>query len=301
MRKNIFISLSLFIIFIGSCFLVSGQANTSSFSQTGTNQINDLNNAHPQSTDTVSNLNSLNTGTSGNLTIYNINDPGIVIGDQAVSDIWSQAPKVQVQAFSGNNPDGYVQFLHDSKYVYALFAYDTQAVTWVGVEFNATTSSPMADGHDGWIFGSSSKANTYYGDVYFIGEVAPVPDVQQDVSFEKIVDSATGLTYIEIMRAMNTNDTAGHDVVFTPSLSLNVRFASSKLHKTLNPNDLFSLDFTATSLPIQTQKTTTTTSTTPLAVLQAQHLQDILIWGSVGFFFNIILINLLIIYHRRST
>lgn len=287
MRTNLFISLSLVIIFLGSCFLVSAQANT-------------MNSVQPQSTVSVSNVNNVNAAGT-NLTVFNSNDPNVVIGDQALSAIWAQAPKMVVPAFSGNTPDGYVQFLHNSKYVYALFAYDTNAITWVGVEFNATASSPMADGHDGWIFGSSSAAHSYYGDVYFVGETAPVPDVQQDVSFEKIVDSTTGLTYIEIMRAMNTNDTAGHDVVFTPTLSLNVRFASSKLHKTLNPNDLFLLDFTATNLQVQTQKTTTTTSTTPIAVLKAQHLQDILVWGSIAFFFNIILINALIIYHRRST
>ncbi len=268
---KIIISLSLLILFIGSCFSGNVTAISATTSQSGTS-----------------------------LTVYNYDNPNIVIGDQAVAQIWSSVPKMAVPAFSGNTPNGYVQFLHDSNYVYALFAYDTNAIQWVGIEFNAIAGSPMKDGNMGWIFGTSSPSNTWYGGVQFAGEVTPVPYPQQAVSFERVVDSSTGLTYIEIMRPMNTNDATGKDVVFTPTMSLNVRFASSKLHKTLNPNELYTLNFSASNLQIQTTQSTSTTSTTPIDVLKAQHLQDILIWGSVGLFFNLILINLLIIYHRRT-
>lgn len=268
---KIIISLSLLILFIGSCFSGNVTAISATTSQSGTS-----------------------------LTVYNYDNPNIVIGDQAVSKIWSSVPKLAVPAFSGNTPNGYVQFLHDSNYVYALFAYDTNAMQWVGVEFNAVAGTPMKDGNVGWIFGTSSPGNTYYGGVTFAGEVTPIPNPQQGVSFERIVDSSTGLTYIEAMRPMNTNDPTGTDIVFTPTMTLNVRFASSKLHKTLNPNDLYQLKFTSSNLVIKTTQTTTTTSTTPLAVLKGEHLQEILIWGSVGLFFNLILINLLIIYHRRT-
>lgn len=289
--KKFYISISLFILFIGSCLLTSPSINSNLGSSTGT--LNTKTNSV-----TSYKISSLNADT--NLTIYNSDNPGVIIGDGHLSAIWNSpsTPKMDVPAFTSSGVQGYMQAVHDSHYVYVLFAYYS-GLTWLGVEFNAT-SSPMENGHDGWIFGSSSSTSTFYGDIYFVGESTPVQDIQNDVSYERF-NGSNQLNFIEIQRAMDTHDTAGKDVVFTDSMSLSVRFASDVLHKTQPTSLLYTLDFTTANLPVaSTGGTTTTTSTTPLGVIKAERFQDWLYWGSLGFFFNIILLNLLIFYGRRS-
>ena len=132
----------------------------------------------------------------------------------------------------------------------------------------------------------------------------PQADAQKDVTFDKITNDPSGLVIYEVQRALDTHDTAGKDVVFTDGAQISVRFASglnAQTHKGLD-KVIYTLAVSAENLVVSSQTgTSTSTTTTPIAVIKAENLNNILIWGSFGFFFNIILINMLIIYHRRSS
>ena len=297
--KNVYISLSLFIIFIGSALLVNVNANTNSLSESSSNNNNVVD--HSLVSEKVSQSNSGN-----NVTAYYSDNPGVVIGDSAISPIWAKMKGLEVPAFGEDNVVGSVKAVHDSAYMYVLFTFASN-IRWIGVEFDANLQTPMESGHDAWVFGNSTTTTTlgFYGDFHLTGEAIPTPDVQNDVSFERIVNPTTGLTYIEAKRALDTHDTAGGDVVFTDNANVSVRFASSRdaqSHKSLD-KVLYSFVDSPTELPVASTatSTTTSTSTTPLAVVKAERFNNILIWGSIGFFFNIILINMLIIYGRRSS
>ena len=298
--KNVYISLSLFILFIGSALLVNVNANTNSLSESSSNNNNNVVD-HSLTSEKVSQSDSGN-----NVTAYSSDNPGVVIGDSALSPIWAKFKGLDVPAYGEDNVVGSIKAIHDSYYMYVLFAFASN-IRWIAVEFDANLQTPMESGHDAWVFGNSTTITTmgFYGDFHLTGEAIPTPDVQNDVSFERIVNPTTGVTYIEAKRALDTHDTAGGDVVFSENTNISVRFASSRdaqSHKSLD-KVLYSFEVSPNSLPLASSETstTTTTSTTPLPILKAERFNNILIWGSIGFFFNIILINMLIIYGRRSS
>ncbi len=283
-KKNLIISLSLFLIFIGSAFLVQGNAANSipneKQSQSGTN-------------DTT-------------IVAKTYDNPNIVIGDHAKAAIWDSITPTNIQAYKDSTAGqtGFIKAVHDANYMYALIAFPT-ADHWAAMEFDANTQTPMQDGHDGWVFGNSTvNTQQFYGDVHFIGEDIPQPDVQKDVFIDQIANAPTGFVMYEVQRLLDTHDTAGKDVVFADGVNISVRFASgfdSSTHKNL-PDTLYTFSVSAQTLvPASLPTTSTSTSTTPIAVVKAERFNNILVWGSIGFFFNVILINMLIIYHRRTS
>ena len=281
--KKIIISLSLFILFVGSTLLVNSITNTGTTDQPSLN---------------TSKISSL--ADTANVTAFYSSNPNIVIGNANLAPIWAQDPnKLDVAPFSDGAIQGYMKAIHDDRYMYCLFAF-ASAIPWIGVEWNATTT-PMENGHNGWIFGNTTSEG-YYGDVQFLGEVAPVSLPPGALSYETIVGS-NGLTYIEAVRALNTNDPNNVEVVFNIGATMNLRFASglnAQTHKGENPASIYPFTISSTAIPVQSgTQPTTTTSPTPIAVVKAQHLQDILIWGSSGFFFIVILLNVLVIFYRR--
>ena len=286
-KKSIAISLSLFIIFIGSAFLVHGSAVATT------------------SSNPVPNQKLIQSGNvTGDIVALNYDDPNIIIGDGVLAPIWDAVNKFDVPAWSDGQLTGYMKAIHDANYIYALIAFAPNN-HWAGIEFDANTQNPMQDGHDGWVFGNSTSADSkFFGDVHFLGETMPQADAQKDVTFDKITNDPSGLVIYEVQRALDTHDTAGKDVVFTDGAQISVRFASglnAQTHKGLD-KVIYTLAVSAENLVVSSQTgTSTSTTTTPIAVIKAENFNNILIWGSFGFFFNIILINMLIIYHRRSS
>jgi len=288
-KKHLTISLTLFMIFMVSAFVVHASiATTNSNSDTG---------------NTITNQKVSQTNSTADITALNYNTPDIIIGDGVLSAIWSHVTKFYPKAWDDGTTKGYIQTLHDANNIYAVIAFPADA-HWAGIEWNANTKTAMEDGHDGWIFGTG-KTTSFYGDMHFVGEAVPVPDAQKDVTFENIATAPTGMIIYEVQRALDTHDTAGHDVVFNDTTTMDLRFASGFSSATHTAQPLTQIDsfaVSSTDLVIATKTTTTTTTTTtPVAVVRAKALNDVLVWGSITLFFNIIVINLLVMYHRRST
>ena len=174
-------------------------------------------------------------------------------------------------------------------------------MTWIAAELNTQPGTECMDaGSDGWIFGNNTASNIpWVGDVHFTGQTMPTQDVQNDVSFERIVDKSTGVTFIEMKRALDTGDIAGQDVTFKLDTTYYIRFASNVAHKQ-GERTIYSLAISSNVVQASSTQSTTTTSSIPIGVVKGNHLNDILVWGSVAFFFNLILVNLLMVYHRRS-
>lgn len=281
-KKNLTISLTLFLIFIGSAFLVQGNA-TNSIPNEKLSQ---------SSTDATT------------IVAKTYDNPGIIIGDQAKAAIWDSISPFSIPAYKDSTSQtGFIKAVHDSSYMYVLIAFPA-VDHWAAIEFDANAQNPMQDGHDGWFFGNSTNDNQIFGDVHFVGESTPQPDAQKDVFIDKIANAPDGFVMFEVQRLLDTHDTAGKDVVFTDGVNISVRFASgfdASTHKNL-PDTIYTFAVSSEVLvPSSLPSTSTTTSTTPLAVVKARNFNSILVWGSVGFFFNLILINMLIIYHRRSS
>lgn len=289
-KKNLTISLTLFMIFMVSAFVVQASVATT--------------NSNSGSNNTITNQKISQTKSTADITALNDNNTGIVIGENVLSPVWSHVNKTYPTAWSDGTTNGYIQVLHDGYYLYAVVAFPTDA-HWAGIEWNANTKTPMETGHDGWVFGSSGNTN-FTGDYHFNGEAMPIADQQNDVSYNQISNANNMLIY-EVKRPLDTHDLAGDDVVFNDSTVMNVRFASgfgSKTHTAQPLTQIYSFAVVAQNLKIASSTaTTTTTSTTstPVAVVRAKALNTILVWGSITLFFNIIVINLLVIYHRRST
>lgn len=242
------------------------------------------------------------TGLTGNITSETLaSGQSVAIGDGQVSSFWSSVPKLDVAEYSSvsDGVQGYVQSTHDSYYIYFLFAFDSK-LTWIAAELNTQPGTQCMDaGSDGWVFGNNTASGIpWVGDVHFTGQTQPTQDVQNDVSFERIVDKSTGVTFIEMKRALDTGDTAGMDVTFKLNTMYYIRFASNEAHKT-GERTIYSLAISSNVVPVGSSQTTSTTSSVPIEVVKGDHLNTILVWGSVAFFFNVILVNLLIIYHRR--
>lgn len=282
--KYLYISLSLFAIFISSSFLVNAGATSAA------------------QTSNQSYATSQQTGATGNITSVALDGQTVAIGDQVISSFWSDIPAFEVSEYTVDTTQGYVKSAHDDYYSYFLFAY-ASSLKWIAVELDADTANCMEAGHDGWVFGNSSSITgfSWVGDVHFLGDNQhPAQDARNDVSFERVTDSASGLTFVEMKRALDTGDTAGNDIVFTIDTTYTVKFASEKAHKQ-GERAVYTLAIS--SNVIQAATTTTepvqTTSKLPEEI-KADNLNSILTWASIGFFFNIILINMLMIYGRRS-
>jgi hypothetical protein len=286
--KNLFISLSLFVIFMASSLLAAVNANS---------QIATPNNL---STQTVEGTQQQ----TDDITAYTVDSQSIVIGDQQVSSVWSSDPQFDVSEYKESTTQGYVKALHDSYYIYFLFAFPSD-LKWVAMELDANSENCMQAGHDGWVFGTGTSSDlNYYGDVSFVGTNShPVQDQRNDLTFEKVTDSASGLSFIEVRRALDTSDTAGKDLVFVDDSTFTVKFASSlPTAHTSGTRVVHTLGLTSEALNVTATNTipSQTTTTRPIGEVKADHLDSILIWGSIGFFFNLILVNLLIFYGRRS-
>lgn len=242
-------------------------------------------------------------GVTGNITANNALNPNIIIGDQKVSSYWDDIEGFEVEEFTGDTAKGTIKAAHDSYNIYVLIAYSSQA-KWISIEFDADENN-MELGHDGWAFGESSteEEKSYYGDLNFVGEGHPSVDGRNDVSFEKIVDEENGLVFLEIKRALNTTDTAGKDIIFEEETVYNVKFASAGIKATYHKGErIISTLAISSEFPVGGNNTTTEPTTTkiPIEQVKSQHLESILIWGGLGFVFNVLLISIVFIYKRRS-
>ena len=123
--KNVYISLSLFILFIGSALLVNVNANTNSLSESSSNNNNNVLDQSLTS-EKVSQSDSGN-----NVTAYFSDNAQIVIGDSVVSPIWTNVKGLNVPAYGEDNVVGSVKAIHDSYYMYVLFAFASN-IRWIG-------------------------------------------------------------------------------------------------------------------------------------------------------------------------
>jgi hypothetical protein len=153
----------------------------------------------------------------------------ISISDSMIDELWDDFPKLFVSEFGAT---GYIQSGQNGFYVFVLLAYESD-INWISIEFDALPSQDnhMLDGHDGWTFGLGATSRQYMGDGYFTGGSGePEDDFRDDIIFETFVSEADGLTYVEMIRPLNTNDPDGHDVIFNSTTVFNVQFASSSSH-----------------------------------------------------------------------
>ncbi|MFW9928689.1 MAG: hypothetical protein ACFFD1_04805 [Candidatus Thorarchaeota archaeon] len=154
-------------------------------------------------------------------------DKEISISDGKIDSLWTDYPEVSIPEFGQG---GYIKTAHTNYYFFALIAYSSSN-TWVSIEFDAKSGQDnhMFNGHDAWTFGVDQSPD-YIGDGYFVGASgAPLGDARKDIFYEII--EKDNMVYVELIRALDTHDPDGHDVVFNTTSIIDVQFASSTDHK----------------------------------------------------------------------
>ena len=169
----------------------------------------------------------------------------VTLGDGNVSQIWNNVPSVHIPSYGdlgrmasiyGKN-DIYFFLEFDASYAWAAVQWDSDYTYNAEVVNNGAI--PMDKNDDIWVLGTTQYSGVL-GDCYSAGQATSpymYQDVQNDLQWERILvhekvgDQTFDYYVLEIKRAINTHDTAGHDMVFTPDKNVTVMMASSVFHK----------------------------------------------------------------------
>lgn len=130
---------------------------------------------------------------------------------------------------------GYVKFANNATHLYCLLSTQTSSWassgednSWISIEFEPD-SSCMASSNDGWSFYLDKDTGDIQAfDVNFIGTQIPDLDIAQDLTFEVIKENDS--INIEVLRAFNTSDPLGQDIVYFNGSTHMIQFASASSH-----------------------------------------------------------------------
>ncbi|OLS22457.1 MAG: hypothetical protein HeimC3_30900 [Candidatus Heimdallarchaeota archaeon LC_3] len=172
-------------------------------------------------------VNNTGIGPNADIISWFINEV-ISISDSKIDEIWEDVNPLFISELGS---EGFVKSSQNGFFLYVLLAYDS-SYNWISVEFDAISGDEnhMLEGHDGWTFGNSTTIDReYLDDGYFTGaDEHPKSDFRNDLLYE--IFAKGSLTYVEIIRPLDTKDVNGYDVIFNDSTIINVQFASSKSH-----------------------------------------------------------------------
>ena len=248
-----------------------------------------------------------NEGIKGDINSYKLFSSEIIIGDGVVDSFWENVEKFDVIEYSSTSSAGYIKSLHDDYYIYFLIGYSTDKIDWIAIEFeysNATSDEHMVEGNDGFAIGTGQKGAEYFGDIYYVGDKDhPEVDTRNDYSYEIIQEQGSDFVIIELKRPLNTNDLAGHDIVFEEGKIYNVRFASSKpaYHKD-GERQTYTLALTTIGPQGVSAPNSTETSTTskPIEEIKLENQINFVLLNGFGLLLNAILIVMIIIFYRKK-
>ena len=161
-------------------------------------------------------------------------NPVITIGDNIVSEIWTDVAAYDNPSFGSN---GEVKAVYGSTDIYFLFTFDSN-LDWIAVQFDSDNTGenaiPMQEDDDMWVMGNTEHVSTN-GDGYSAGQgISPFiyNDMQNDVSYELIQNE--NYNQIELKRSLDTSDSLGNDIIFELETDILVMYASNRYHKAEN-------------------------------------------------------------------
>ncbi|MHA2251075.1 MAG: DOMON domain-containing protein [Candidatus Kariarchaeaceae archaeon] len=183
----------------------------------------------------------------------------IDLTDGDIETGWNDIHDYQDVAEFGSS--GLAKFSNNDTHIFALFTTSID-IEWIAIEFDAD-SDCMQSNNDGWTFYINSSGGVQAVDSYYTGLTNPSTDGKNDLHYESLVSDS--IVQIEIVRAINSTDLVGHDIVFSNEL-ISLRFASNQNHYSNIRIYTLSLDLieqtTQTTPPTSSSETTTNTETT---------------------------------------
>ncbi len=223
--------------------------------------------------------------------IYGYNVTGLTgecpcLDDTNTSLFWNK-----VQAYPIEEFNGYIKFAHNFTHIFGLFVYDI-ALEWISLQFdNDGDGECMEDGEDIWWFSENQELSDYTA----VGFGSPIEDNNQEISFESgtFSDNDSSYKFIEMVRAFVTEEP--EDVKFQFGVQIGMVFASNDME--------FHKQGTRTNftLALKANPPEGVTGTIQLnnTLAYANSMNDLLVYGGIGFIINVTLIIGLVAYNKK--